>query len=90
MKTGTLQDAAEILEADIMESRAADARVAERIHDGESKGRADQEHDVSDRRKEHHAAESAVFYCHEKGLGGIRLPVFTSKNLNSCSGTAKS
>ena len=46
--------------------------------------------DVSDRRQKHEHTDFAIVYCHGKGLGGIRLPVFASKNRSSCSGTAKS
>jgi hypothetical protein len=73
-----------------MEAGAANARVAKGVHDGERKGGANQENNIRNRRRKHRGAQFAVFYCHERGLGGIRLPVFVSKNFNSCSGTAKS
>ena len=46
----------EIFEANEMEFRVADARVAERIEDGEEKGSADEQHNIERRGGEHSSA----------------------------------
>src|SRR4030081_926485 len=55
-KTGALQDAAEVFQANEMHFGVADAGVAESIKNGKKKASADEKQDVENRRRKHSCA----------------------------------
>src|SRR5437879_5069406 len=83
-ETGALQDAAKILEADVVELGVADTGVAEGVKNGEEEGAGDEEKDVESGRGEHGGAEERALsrgsgfnsgggYCHETSFEGTRF-----------------
>src|SRR5262249_37827314 len=101
LKAGALQDAAKVFQADVVQLRAANARIAEGIKNCQQKGRADQQQNVKHGGTEHGETQQRALrsadrldlraaYCHVNGLAGIFFSVVRSKNFKWRSGTAKS